>query len=196
MWPQGLVKDECKANRKSHRKKKQQKKHIWVKGRHYSWSKEEGTEGWRIIASISRGRVGDGGAGISLSSSQSNGIYVQRGTLQQGNKYRSPPVTHCHSLASYSPRHLSIFAISVFIFPFPRSSFSFSFFAAHSFNRSHKERGKDARRLLFFFLFFFLVYDYIHSVHCGWCGTLAQWCSIHSMWNGLSEDVCVNAALT
>lgn len=95
------------------------------KRQHYLWSKKEGTEALKIIASISWGCVGDGGAGISLSSSQSNGIYVQRSSLQQGNKYLSPPVTHCHSLASYSLRHLSIFAICVFIFPFPRSSFSF-----------------------------------------------------------------------
>lgn len=109
------------------------------KRQHYLWSKKEGTEALRIIASISWGCVGDGGAGISLSSSQSNGIYVQRGSLQQGNKYLSPPVTHCHSLASYSLRHLSIFAICVFIFPFPRSSFSF-FCSAFLQSQSQRER--------------------------------------------------------
>lgn len=112
------------------------------KRQHYLWSKKEGTEALRIIASISWGCVGDGGAGISLSSSQSNGIYVQRSSLQHGNKYLSPPVTHCHSLASYSLRHLSIFAICVFIFPFPP-------FAAHSFNHSHKQSEKDPQSLFF-----------------------------------------------
>lgn len=146
MWPQGLVKDECKVNRKSHRKKNT---HM-SKGRHYLWSKKVGTEGWRIIASISWGCVGDGGAGISLSSSQSNGIYVQRGSLQQGNKYLSPPVTHCHSLASYSLRHLSIFAISVFIFPFPHSSFSF--FCSTFLQSQSQRKGKGCSDVLFFFL--------------------------------------------
>lgn len=109
------------------------------KRQHNLWSKKAGTEGLRIIASISCGCVGDGDAGISLSSSQSNGIYVQHGSLQQGSKYVYPPVTQCHSLVSYSLHHLSIFAICAFILPFSLSS---SFFAVHSFNHSQRERGK------------------------------------------------------
>lgn len=49
-------------------------------------SKEGETEDLRIIASISWGCVGVGNGGISQSSSQSNGIYVQHSGLQQGNK--------------------------------------------------------------------------------------------------------------
>lgn len=49
-------------------------------------SKGGETEDLRIIASISWGCVGVGNGGISQSSSQSNGIYVQHSGLQQGNK--------------------------------------------------------------------------------------------------------------
>lgn len=85
------------------------------------WSKAGGTEGLRIIASISWGCVGDGGAGISLSSSQSNGIYVQHSGLQQGNKCLSLPQSHVVTPSPptlpLSVCHLCIFTICVFIFP-------------------------------------------------------------------------------
>lgn len=72
---------------------------------HYLWSRKEGTAALRITASISRGSVADGEAGISLSSRQSNGIHVQRGSLQQANQRLPAPVTHRHSLASRPLRH-------------------------------------------------------------------------------------------
>lgn len=124
--------------------------------RQYLWSKKAGTEGFRIIASISWGCVDDGDAGISLSSSQSNGIYVWRGSLQQGNKFLYPPVTHRHPLASYSLHRLSIFTICAFYLPL--FSLFFFPFAVHSFNHSHKQREKDPQIFFSFFV--------ITLIHC------------------------------
>lgn len=132
------------------------------KRQHCLWSKKAGTEGLRIIASISWGCVGDGDAGISLSSSQSNGIYVQHGSLQQGNKYLYPPVTHCHSLASYSLHHLSIFAICAFIFPFSLSHLIPFLLLIPSITVT--KRGKRIPRYIYFFLFFL----YLHKFNAPW----------------------------
>lgn len=97
---------------------------IWHRGgktpmserQHCLCSRTAATEALRIIASISWGCVGDGDAGISPSSSQSNGIYVQRRSLQQGNKCLRPAVAR---------RHRSAFPIWAFIFDFSPSSSSF-----------------------------------------------------------------------
>lgn len=110
---------------------------------HCLWSRTAGTEALRIMVSISRGCVGDGDAGISPSSSQSNGIYVQRRILQQGNKCLRPPVTRRHSLASYSLHHLSIFPVCAFIFHFSTSS---SFFFRRAFLQSVTKTEKDPSR--------------------------------------------------
>lgn len=120
------------------------------------WSKAGGTEGLRIIASISWGCVGDGDAGISLSSSQSNGIYVQHSGLQQGNKCLSLPQSH---VVTPSPPtlplpvcHLCIFTICVFIFPLvlclhstpsPPPPF---FFFCNAFSQPQPQRKKKEKR--------------------------------------------------
>lgn len=149
------------------------------------WSKAGGTEGLRIIASISWGCVGDGDAGISLSSSQSNGIYVQHSGLQQGNKCLSLPQSH---VVTPSPPtlplpvcHLCIFTICVFIFPLVLCLHSttsppppFFSFAMHSLNLSRKEKKKEKKKEDEPSEFF-LVYLHLYSALSGWCSALALW---------------------
>lgn len=150
------------------------------------WSKAGGTEGLRIIASISWGCVGDGDAGISLSSSQSNGIYVQHSGLQQGNKYLSLPQSHVVTPSPptlpLSVCHLCIFTICVFIFPLVLCLHStptpppFFPFAMHSLNLSRKEEKKKKEDEP---SEFFLVYLHLYSVLSCWCSALALWRPIH-----------------
>lgn len=84
----GTVKAKCTVERKYEKKKK-----LWENAICEARG-GVGMEDLRIIASISWGCVGDGNGGISQSSSQSNGIYVQRRGLQPGNKCLSLPRSH------------------------------------------------------------------------------------------------------
>lgn len=104
-------------------------------------SKGGETKDLRIIASISWGCVGVGNGGISQSSSQSNGIYVQHSGLQQGNKCFSPLQSHVLipsapiRSASLSACHLCIFNICVFILP-SLALYNFWHFLFNAFSRS------------------------------------------------------------